>query len=70
MAREGVLKKNDCKRFEFDGYELTSGDAVELLIGQHWIYGHIEHTCNYGYVFVHSSGMLIPVPGMKARVPN
>lgn len=70
MGREGVLKKNDRMRFEFDGYELTSGEAVELYVGGRWVWGRFEHVLNAGYVFVHSDGMLIPFQGTKARLPK
>ena len=42
MFREGKLFLNSCGRWEFDDFELTSGNFVEICIDGHWILGVIE----------------------------
>ena len=73
---EGTLAKNDCGRWEFDGYELTSGDRVEVLVGSTWVLGRIEYLHgSHGYALLLPSGpqtetILQLHRGMQARTPS
>ena len=69
--RSGKLYRNECERWEFDGYELTSGSLVEIEIDGHWLLGVIEHWSDGYYWF--SKRDSIPVilhSGVSARVPQ
>lgn len=64
------------------GRDLTSGDALEIQLGGHWIAGHAEH-CGQsyawgympipqaGYVFYAEDGSTCGLcVGMKVRLPT
>lgn len=66
-----TLRKNDCGRWEFGLYELTSGSIVEIQIDSQWICGVIEYWQDAYYWFSRRDG--IPVilhSGIQARLPN
>ena len=74
--REGKLMRNDIGRWEYAGYELTSGDPVEVLVAEQWIRGRIEYLhASQAYLLVLSSGpdsetYLMLHAGMEARTPG
>lgn len=48
MKRAGILRKNDCKRWEIqqvDGprCEVTSGDVIEVIVAGAWVRTRVEH---------------------------
>lgn len=57
---EGILKKNDIGRWEFNDYELTSGNTVEIMIDDTWIKGRIE--------YAHDSKEYVFLAGMKETI--
>lgn len=66
MARQGVLKKNTCGRYEIDCWtELTCGTVVELFINGAWVKTRIEHDGN-DYYAVGQKGLTLE--GVTARV--
>lgn len=72
MKREGALAKNGNARWEFADYELTSGDVVEVHVGQ-WILGRIEYSHGSGeYVLLvgEREATLRLQSGMQARLPE
>lgn len=75
MIHEGALTKNTIGRFEFDGFELRSGDRVEVFVGV-WVRGHVEFSHDRKtYVLYVRSGeeteaVLSLHTGMKARTPT
>ena len=74
--REGVLTKNDIGRWEYDGNELTSGEAVEIFAAEQWLRGRIEYLQgSQAYALIVSSGpdsetFLVLHTGMQARTPT
>jgi Domain of unknown function (DUF5348) len=71
MYREGNLFRNDRGRWEFDDFELTSGNFVELCIDGHWILGTVE-SCD-GKYYWHSRRDHIQVvlrKGIRARLSS
>ncbi len=73
---EGRLTRNDIGRWEFANHELKSGDAVEILIAEHWVRGRVEFMHGtQSYELIVSSGpdsetYLILHVGMYARSPG
>ena len=70
--REGTLVKNEIGRWEFADVELTSGDLVEIFVGQ-WIRGRIEYShASREYVCLvgDEAATLRLQTGMKARLPR
>lgn len=69
MYREGKLFLNSCGRWEFDDFELTSGNLVEICIDGKWLLGVIESCDRKYYWYSHRDG--IPVilrNGIPARL--
>jgi len=67
---EGTLKKNEIGRWEFAHIELTSGDAVEVFVGQ-WIEGRVEHDGRDYVLLVGEQCVTIRLQaGMQARLPQ
>ncbi len=67
----GKLKKNSIDRFELVDHEFTSGDVMELLIGGHWIKGHVEYWNASYHWFSRAEG--VPVflrNGLTVRIPE
>lgn len=76
------LEKNEIRRWVADGHEFTSGDEMEVHIGEQWVRGRVEylHWCEEyqlivssgldteTYVVLHA-GMLARKAGQKIR-PN
>ena len=52
----GKLKRNFYDRWEVLDVELNSGDPVDLVVGGHWISGHIEFWNNSYYWFSSPDG--------------
>ncbi len=70
MTQDGMLKRNDCGRWEFNDIELTSGRVVEIQIDDHWICGVIEHWHDSYYWFSRRNGIPVVLhSGIKARLP-
>ena len=70
-THEGTLKRNKIGRWEIEDLELTSGHSVDLLIGGHWLKGHIEFWTDDYYWF--SLGEGIPVvlgAGVRVRASS
>jgi hypothetical protein len=69
MYREGKLALNSCGRWEFDDFELTSGNFVEICIDGNWLLGVIESSNGKYYWYSRRDG--IPVilrKGIQARL--
>lgn len=69
---EGSLRKNEGERWEIirieeSRYELTSGDVVEVKIGDHWFRTRVEHNGTEYYSTVPGIRFF---NGMPARVPT
>lgn len=70
VVAEGVLGKNASGRYELNGHELTSGQAVELMVydpdwdkAPHWVRTKIEYDSDYYAVYQHMS-----LEGKTARI--
>jgi len=51
------LFKNESGRYVLNGYELTSGDVIEVKRGDHWERGRVEYDHERGdYVIVLALG--------------
>ena len=71
IRREGRLYKNDNGRYECDGYELTSGSGVEILVYEEyeerygWLATRIEHNGRDYYAVGKRD---LDLEGVKARI--
>ena len=71
IKREGELRKNSCGRYECDGYELTSGSPVEVLVyddfyeRDEWMVTRVEHNGTDYYVVGKPS---LNLSGVRARI--
>ena len=70
VTATGKLYRNENGRFELQGHELTSGEAVELLVydpdwdkAPRWVRTRIEHDTDYYAVYQHMS-----LEGKMARI--
>ena len=70
VAATGKLCRNENGRFELQGHELTSGEAIELLVfdpewdkAPRWVRTRIEHDTDYYAVYQHMS-----LEGKMARI--
>ena len=70
VVAEGVLSKNGSGRYELNGHELTSGQAIELMVydpdwdkAPHWVRTKIEYDSDYYAVYQHMS-----LEGKRTRI--
>lgn len=63
--------KNVTGRWEVDGYELTSGRAVEVFIANQWLPGHLEWDNDRGeyIVLLAGGGTLLINTELRIRLP-
>ena len=75
MTNDAKLSRNDIRRFEIEGRELTCGDPLEVLLSEQWIRGRIEYIHAWeDYALVLSAGLdfetlVMLHQGMPARLP-
>ena len=71
FSLEGIISLNDNGRYELNGYELTSGQGIEVLIfdpyhgAETWYAGSIEHN---GTNFYLVGRPWVVLNGAKARI--
>lgn len=65
IRRKGKLRKNSNGRYECDGYELTSGSGVEILVDGEWLITSIEHNGRDYYAVACRD---LDLDGVEARV--
>lgn len=70
VLAEGELHKNAVGRYELNGHELTSGQAVEVMVydpdwdkAPHWVRTRIEYDTDYYAVYQH-----MRLEGRQARI--
>jgi hypothetical protein len=66
---KGYLTQNENGRYEVDGYEFTSGDALEFYCTDfnEWIPARIEHAHKYGGYYIYGYPET-PLEGLTVRV--
>ncbi|MBI3556054.1 MAG: DUF5348 domain-containing protein [Deltaproteobacteria bacterium] len=75
QSQGSKLERNEIRRFEVDGVELTSGSCLEVLLGGVWVPGRVEYMHPMGdYAFITTSGEDFETyvalwAGMIARLP-
>jgi len=65
-----TLIKNSLQRWELDGYELTSGNLIEVKMGNHWIRGVVEWNHDYQRYVIHvkGNGVLLITSSLAVRL--
>ena len=66
-----TLAQNEIGRWEVDGYELTSGHAVEVFIANQWLPGHLEwdNDRREYIVLLTGGGTLLVNTALQIRLP-
>ena len=69
--KQGTLTLNSNDRWEFSGFELTSGQGVEIELAKDvWVPGRIEHHGEYVFLTRGYEYTVQLKAGMKARLPG
>jgi len=58
-----TLIKNSLQRWELDGYELTSGNLIEVKMGNHW-----NHDYQRYVIHVKGNGVLLITSSLAVRL--